>query len=343
MKKTWRRNVLYALVAVLLGLATVFFPLLGVDLYLHEKFNRKFIGYNYRGYRGDVLSKKEDSVFRVAFLGGSTALGYGVGWQQTLPYVLQENLCAALGPGRAEVANLGWNVQGVYSFPFTLQAYRDLEADIYVFYQGYNDGGINMSDWRKSSVCFRLTGYMPIWPLIFREKAGAILSGGRLDDWYRGKVRFNPNLAQKLAASTLQGMVAGSESMAGILSAWVDNKVKDAPGEWKDQKNPWAFYLYFTDQSIQIALSQGGQVLLLGQPRIGSWHQEQQDALRKFWKEKYSKNSSVAYLDLAKALDLKDPELAPDGMHLSYAGHQKLAPLVSKVLLQMKCQNTNHK
>jgi hypothetical protein len=311
-------------------------PFLAVDVYLHEKFNRNYIGYNIRGYRGELLGKKKPGVFRVAFLGGSTALGYGVGPRQTLPYLVQEGLRGALGQDRAEVANLAWNVQGVYSFPFTLRAYRDLKPDVYVFYQGYTDGGINTSNWREESLVFRWTGYMPIWPLIFREKAGVILSGGQLEDFYRNKIRFTPSLGKKVVAQGLVGMADASDSMARILSAWAEKKAEETPDSFKDPANPWAFYLAQTQQSIEIALAQGGKVLLLGQPRIGVWHEQQQTALHRFWREKYSANPRVGYLDLAGELDLKDPQLAPDGMHLSLKGHQQLAPLLVPVLLQMR-------
>ncbi|NDD92014.1 hypothetical protein EBZ37_08020 [bacterium] len=121
----------------------------------------------------------------------------------------------------------------------------------------------------------------------------------------------------------------------GVYSPFVRSQVVQAQ-YFKDPANPWAFYLTQTQKSIEIALAQGGKVLLLGQPCIGAWHEEQQAALFRFWREKYSADPRIGYLDLARELDLKDPQLAPDGMHLSLKGHQKLAPLLVPVLLQMR-------
>lgn len=325
------------MLAVFLVLGLLLVPWLGLDLYFHEKFNRQFIGYNIRGYRGDLLGRKKEGVFRVAFLGGSTALGYGVGPKQSLPYAVQEILCQSLGSGQAEVVNLGWNVQGVYSFAFTLQAYRNLQAETYVFYQGYTDAGINLNDWRKSSLFFRWTGYMPIWPLIFKEKAGALLAGGNTDDYYRNQIRFTPDLGARVTAHGLQTLAGASDSMSRVLARWAAQKNAETPMEYQDQKQPWSVYLAQTQKNVQLALEQGGSVLLLGQPQISpEWHRNQQAALHGFWREHYASNPRVGYLDLADKLDLRDARLAPDGMHLSPAGHKKLAPIISEALLRLR-------
>lgn len=332
------RAILFPLAAVLVGVALVLLPLFCLDLYLHEKFNRNYIGYNIRGYRGDLLGPKPPGGFRVAFLGGSTALGYGVGPRQTLPYLLEGELRKIPGLERTEVANLGWNVQGVYSFPFTIRSYRDLKADVYIFYLGYTDLGINLANWRYDSLMFRLTGYMPIWPLIFREKAAVMLTKGKLNEWYLGKVFFQPNLggAEKTVAQGLMGMADAADSMARILSAWAGNKRQDTPEQFKNPADPWAFYLAQVKISIETAIAQGGKVLLLGQPRISPEHAEQQAALFRFWKNNYPEDSRVEYLDSAAALDLKDPRLAPDGMHLSLEGHEILAPLIVPTLRRLR-------
>lgn len=329
----------FALLSVAIFLGAPLLALLILDLHFHEKFNRSYMGFNIRGYRGPLLGAKPKGGHRVAVLGGSTAAGYGVGVDQTMPAFLGKELKRNFPNSVTDVANLGWNVQGVYSFPFTIESYADLKPNLWIFYIGYTDAGVNTFDWRKGSLCFRLTGYMPIWPLIFREKAMALLSGGKLDQAYRDpKILFTPTLSSKIVGTALHGSVDAVEGMGKILDRWAHQKPssnkKRQPEEYPDALS---FYLHWVDQSIQRALAvSDGSVLLLGQPRIGSWHASQQKALREFFLRDYAHHPRIFYLDMAFAVDLKNRDLAPDGMHLSSQGNEilakKLFPFVGEIL-----------
>ena len=298
------------------------------------------MGFNSRGYRGPVLGPKPEGGHRVAILGGSTAAGYGVRADQTLPAFLGQVLAEKFPQSEIDVANLGWNVQGVFSFPFTIESYKYLQPDLWIFYIGYTDAGINTSDWRKESVCFRFTGYMPIWPLIFREKAMSLMSGGQLDRAYRDpKIIFSPSLTARITGTALHGTVDAMEGMGQILEAWAKQggKAENTKNQKFRTEDPLAFYLYWVDTSVEKALSLSkGSVLLLGQPRIGEWHARQQKALHKHFLEKYADNPRVFYEDFASAIDLRNVEIAPDGMHLSVLGNRiladKLCPVVGQIL-----------
>ena len=81
---------------------------------------------------------------------------------------------------RFTVVNLGYNNEGAYSFTFTLNDYLSLRYDLAVLYEGYNDlmadpRAPNFSVFRHDSPVFRLTGYLPIFPIVFKEKAAAMM------------------------------------------------------------------------------------------------------------------------------------------------------------------------
>src|SRR5262249_20477576 len=167
----------------------------------------------------------------VAVLGGSTAFGYGVRWNETFPYYLESLLNARAPRGRRYVVvNLGAPGQGAFGFRFDLADYAYLRYDVAILYEGYNDLGatdlpnavpprdaVNTLLWRRQSPVFRATGYMPILPLVFREKAMKLRSGGQLDAAYRGQVTFKPGLAARASAETLQAASAIAESLGKAL------------------------------------------------------------------------------------------------------------------------------
>lgn len=74
---TRRKFAAFAVSAVAIAIAGSFLALLAADLYIHRKCEQS-AGMNIWGYRGPVLGRKQPNEIRVAALGGSTALGYGL-------------------------------------------------------------------------------------------------------------------------------------------------------------------------------------------------------------------------------------------------------------------------
>lgn len=157
--------------------------LLGADYYLRNK-HAGGQTLNVWGYRSPTVDHKQDSELRIVVLGGSTAFGYGVDHEETIPSLL-EGLLA--GPVRPEfettsVVNLAYNALGAFAFRFILEDYEWLEYDLLILYTGYNDlkdpgDNLNLSLFRRKSPVFRLTGYMPILPVLLREKSFQFLYG----------------------------------------------------------------------------------------------------------------------------------------------------------------------
>ena len=205
---------LFAAITIAMALSLSLGVVLGVDIYLHSRVQNEG-SVNVWGYRGPTVGRKEPGEIRVVVLGGSTAFGYGVPWNEAFPYYLEQMLNArAAGRPRYTVINLGAPAQGAFGFTFDLDDYAYLQYDAAILYEGYNDLGRtdlpnavpprdtpNALLWRRQSPIFRATGYFPVLPLVFREKAMLLTSGGDLDAAYTGRVVFKPGLATRATAT----------------------------------------------------------------------------------------------------------------------------------------------
>lgn len=343
-----KRRVLFALVAVALAVGVTVSVLLAADVMLHRRAERS-AGLNIWGYRGPVVSRRHDGEPRIAVLGGSTAFGYGVTWDQAFPAALERGLNATVPNKQWSVVNLGYNNEGAYSFRFTLEDFGYLTPDLVILYEGYNDiigdSGPNKSLFRHSSPVFVLTGYMPILPLIFHEKALA-LRHGSLDAAYayeqgRSTVVFRPNLGDRTAASALDAAAQLEQSIERQLRPLADSKISAAVApDAKGCADPWRHYCHSVAVAIEYALSRGQKVIVARQPEparenIAARHDEQQRALVGMLQRRFGGNHDVRYVDLAHAVDLHDPQVAPDSMHLTPAGNGRLAFQLVETVIEM--------
>lgn len=332
---------------VLLGLmggsiAFTFGLLLGLDLYLHAKFDR-IAGFNIHGYRGAVLGRKQPGEVRVVVLGGSTALGYGVRPEESFPAQLEGMLNAkhakdAPGLRKFRVVNLAWNNQGAYSFQWTLRDYESLNYDLAIFYEGYNDlaESPNLFVFRHDSPIFRLTGYMPITPVIFKEKAMAIRYGGHLEEAYRGqKTVFKPSAVQRTTAAALESAVKISESLEGQLGRLSDHPKPAGTTGGDDCGARWAHYCGSIIEAANYALERGKRVIVVTQPYIADQHLDQQAHLAPLLKARFADQPRLEYVNLGRAIDVHDASLATDGMHLSAEGNRRIAASLAAPVLEL--------
>lgn len=329
---TQRRRALFAAMAVVLSVVVVLGLLLAVDLYLHWKFSDD-AGLNAWGYRGPEVGRKQAGEWRLAVVGESTAFGYGVRWWEAIPALLQERLNAGGGTTRATVVNLAYNNEGAHSYRYALEDYEYLDYDAVLFYSGYNDLEWNTRAFRRTSVVFRLSGYMPIFPLIFSEKAMAIRAGGALEDAYRGRqTTFVPNLAQRATATALETAANISRSLdrqfaqdSAISSGGGERIVDAASSEGTDCGPDFEHYCGEMYVAMRFALDRDKQVLMVTQPFMNARHREQQAMLRSFLERRFNANPRLRFASMGEEIDLKDRSLAYDGMHLTVSGNQRIA------------------
>jgi hypothetical protein len=332
-----RKRVAFALAAILSPFFAAGGALLAVDMYLHTKYQTS-AGFNIWGYRGPVAGRKQPGEYRVVVLGGSAAYGYGVTWDQAIPALLERRLAAAAPRGRTfRVINLAYNTEGAYSFAFTLRDYASLNYDLACLYEGYNDllgdpKAPNVSIFRHESPVFRLTGYLPIFPIVFKEKAAAMLSGGDVGALYRSqdKTVFRPTLATQAAA----GVLRTTAEMGQSLERQLGRATPEPPhrmGE-VDQtgcKYPLGQYCQSVAAGVRTALAANHQVLFISQPyEIGESlrprHVEQQREAAAMLARTFGGDPRFRYVNLGEAVDLADPAMSFDRMHLTAAGNQRL-------------------
>jgi hypothetical protein len=341
---TARKRILFAAIAVSLTFVAALLVLLGVDIYLHGKYQRS-AGVNVWGYRGPVVARKAPGEFRIAVFGGSTAFGYGVTWEESFPAVLERRLNAAR-PGGYTVVNLAYNNEGAYSFKFTMKDYEYLRYDLALLYEGYNDltgdpNGPNLSVFRHESPIFRVTGYLPIFPIVFKEKAAVMLYGGDIGALYRDqkKTVFRPGLAARTSAEALNAAAAVGQSLErqlGRVTAEPPHHIVDAAAT--GCKYPWQEYCRSILEAVQYSLANGRKVLVVTQPyEAGEYlrarHMAQQAEMAAMLARRFGGDPRVAYLNLGSVVEVSDPALSFDRMHLTAAGNATLAgALVAPVM-----------
>src|SRR5262245_1906284 len=115
---TRRKRIVFGLTAMLLAVVVPLGALFAVDLYLHHRVER-YAGVNIWGYRGPAVPHKAAGEHRFIMIGGSTAFGYGVNADESIPAHLERRLQPLSRQGTAvRVVNLGFNNQGAYGFRF---------------------------------------------------------------------------------------------------------------------------------------------------------------------------------------------------------------------------------
>jgi lysophospholipase L1-like esterase len=287
---------------------------------------------NIWGYRGPIVGKKQPHEWRLAVLGESTAFGYGVRWDEAFPAYLQDALNRDRGDTRQRVTvlNLAYNNEGAYSYKFTLQDYDYLQEDAVLIYSGYNDlGGANTSVFRHASPVFRMTGYLPLLPVLLHEKAFQLKNRwGRIDP-SSGKTTFEPDIAQRATIAALEKASEISRSLEAQLG-------QPAPAVHADTKDAtarqgagcgerWAHYCGGMYEAVTLALGRGQDVFVVTQPYYNDYQRAQQRLLHAFLAARLGRDSHLLLVNLGDAIDLKDPELCYDGLHLTPAGNHRVA------------------
>jgi hypothetical protein len=340
-----RRWFVFAAAAAALGLVATLTVLLAVDVYLHGRYERS-AGFNVWGYRGRSVGRKKTSEYRLVLLGGSAAYGYGVSADEAIPAVLERMLRMRVQSPLVTVVNLGYNNEGAYSFKATLDDYAWLRYDLALLYEGYNDLNYwrpNTQVFRHDSPMFRLTGYLPIFPIVFKEKAAAMVSGGDPGALYRRdqKTTFHASLAAKTGATlltTTADVASSLEAQLGRMSAepppHVDSGAQTGCGRW-------SAYCGSIELAIESARRHRAQVMVATQPylRAGEYtqsvHREQQEALRSFLMRRFGTAADVKYVDLGDAVDLENPHLSFDHMHLRAEGNARVAAAFVPAVMEM--------
>jgi hypothetical protein len=353
MALTRRKKIVFALAAMSLSLVAGLVMLLVADLVLHYRAERS-AGLNRYGYRGPVVGRKQPGELRVVMLGGSTVFGYGVSWNESIPAQLEPLLQARLGRP-VKVVNLGFNNEGAHAFVPNLEDFEYLDYDVIVLYEGYNDlpgdGGVNRSVYRRDSAIYRLVGYYPILPLYLDEKVKMLRYGSDLNVAYEadrrkgeaGQVVFRPNLAQRTSAGALAAVAA----MTKVLDGQLANAAAPPPATLASESTlgcgvPYVTYCESVAAAVRFGLARGHAVVVGSQPRLPGEiskprHDQQQAMLGAMMARIFGSDRRVAWADFSTLLNLQDPTVTFDAMHLSPQSNAVVAAaLVDPILAAAK-------
>lgn len=325
----WRRQIAFACLAIALSTAATLAFVAGVDLYLHHRFARTG-GYNVWGYRGTPAGPKPRGETRVEYLGGSVAFGYGVSSDETIEAYLERNLSTDLP--KVRVVNLGWNSEGAHSMAPTLRDYGYLHSDAAILYSGYNDLlDPNLLVFRHTSAVFRLTGYMPILPIIPMR---SWLRLNNLSDTFtdKEKVVFKPGLADRYATEATDTALRISRALDRQLGRLTS---PDPPAQISAAAaGRWQFYTDGVREAVIAARQQRLITFVVSEPYISDTHVEQQAAVAQMVARDFGSDPRVRYVNAGTAVDLHDKTLCYDGMHLTAAGNRRVAAFLAPRILE---------
>ncbi len=310
-------------ILVALSIAMTGLGLLALDLYYHHK-HSKSAGTNYRGYRGEVLGKKGPNEFRIFVLGGSTAFGYGVGPHDSIPAYLERIVQSRISSEdkTVRVINLAYNNESAICFADTLKYYDYLEPDAVIFYSGYNDNP-TMTLYRKAKDCFRnqswvfrTAGYLPILPLVAKERY-YILRYGSVGDGYRKAHARN----RKPVPPDMKSAI-----------------------DYGDQVQALDKYLGVVNRTTNDLYGRGVGVIYVTQPYLSrdSYHFLQQKNIRHLF-QSYSGYKHFRYVNLGNIFTQgKLKEYVYDGMHLTKEGNEAITyALLEPTLWMIKTLRPN--
>jgi lysophospholipase L1-like esterase len=340
------RRLAFVLVAFLVVtvIGTVF--LLGLDIYVHRRVQYE-AGVNIWGYRGDVVGRKKPGETRLLAIGGSTVFGYGLPWNESWPYYLEQKIAGrqdVRGPVR--VVNLGIPTDSARTFVSTLDDYAYLHADIVMFYEGYNDLGLDTNPpknttnpavshylaWRHQSPVFRWTGYFPILPLVLNEKAQLLARGRNLNA--DGEVAFRPDLATRATAAAMKSAADIGVALERRLGQLTDVGVRRS-GTIDAGCGPWSVYCGAVEEAVVHARRNGQGVIVITQPYFSDLHMDQQRALSGMIASRFGSDRRVRYVNLGRLINLRDQSIAYDGLHLVAAGNARIADELTAVVLDL--------
>ena len=348
-----RKKIAFALAAVALSFFGVVLMLFAADLVLHYRAERS-AGLNRYGYRGPVAPAKQQGELRIVMLGGSTVFGYGVGWNESIPFVLESKLRERI-ERPVRVVNLGFNNEGAYAFLPNLEDFEYLDYDLVVLYEGYNDlpgdDDVNRAVYRRNSAVYRWTGYYPILPLYLEEKAKMLRHGSDLNQAYenarreeRGQtVVFRPNLAQRTSAGAVEAIAAMTKALDGQLTEKERSRqgVPEAASTL-GCKHPHVTYCDSIAAAVRFAREKGKAVVVVSQPRLPGprsfeFHTSQHAMLGSLMSRVFGSDRGVVWADLSNLLNLTDPNVTFDAMHLNPQSNAVVAgALVEPVLAAAK-------
>ena len=283
-----------------------------LDIKAHARVER-LGGVNLWGYRGPVMRTKQPREVRVAVVGGSLAFGWGVAASETVAPTIRQLTALALDiRGREAVvvtaANLGALGMPWREYRQRLRRFASLQPDVVCVYLDPDDrsGGVRLP--QADSGIARLTGYVPMLPLVLEEKGQRLTIGGTAvaatgralgaaDRWLFARVGADPVAESSSELDVITGLVSEALTVASGVVIIV----------------PMPLSPLDTVARLQIADSLGSR---------------------------YAAERRVRIVNLNDVPALEDDGLRLDGRSFSVGGHLVVAQAVTPAVLELLRQRS---
>jgi hypothetical protein len=271
------------------------------DVAAHRRSSGRF-GVNQWGYRG-VLVRVPHQGVHIAMVGGSAAFAARTAWPDTVPAQLVSHINARLGwtqPKRGEpyasIADLAEPGAGAGTYANALRDFAYQRPDIVVVYDGYDDDRSAGLLGRHRSVVFRLTGYLPQSPA----------------DWFARP--SSTTVPEPAPSPSLLEQPSSTMNLScdGVSAAYCDAMI----------------------EAVRVGLQQGSDVFVAAPPLVSARHEQQQQSLAAALARAFGGERRFHYVDLGRAIDVHDPELASNGVYPTPAGSRILASQLAEAMLE---------
>jgi hypothetical protein len=127
----------------------------------------------------------------------------------------------------------------------------------------------------------------------------------------------------------------GGESIASSLASQVGTLTSGPAAGPTGCGKRWSQYCRTVLDAVTIAREMNTLVLVASQPYVSDLHVQQQAAMRQALERQFKADKRVSYLDLGRAIDLRDQSLAFDGMHLTFTGNRMIADAFVQPVLEL--------
>jgi hypothetical protein len=319
---TGRQRRVFALVTIVLALVVASAAMLLLDIYAHRR-QANTAAINVWGYRGPIAGRKKQYERRVVIIGGSTVYGWKNAWQQAFPAMLERDLGGRV-PTPVSVVNLGLPRENAYAYRAVFEDYRYLDPDFVVFYGEKNATSTPHEIIRDGSAIYRLSGYYPLLPAALREKALVLRYGSLAAADANQPAVADASIVHRAGAAVIGAAWTATDSFSRHIQ-WLGRRSPESSVSVDTCAEPWRAYCDATYRAIAAVRERGKPVLVVTHPYGYDLQIAEQRALRAMLEARFGHDREVHYLDLGHEVDMHDPALAVDRVHLTDAGNQRIA------------------
>lgn len=296
----WPLKLALASEAAALGLML----LIVADQVAHKRV-QAMAGVNSWGYRGLVMPTKATGEIRIAVVGGDHGFGWGVAPKETTTAYLRGVVERRLAAGGVSTTTTAMNLSALGlpapAYADRIAHYAYLAPDVICLYIDLTDRDEGATLPPSDSAIAALTGYVPMLPLLLRDKGQAMTMAG--------------NGAGGSAVGALGGMMRRADRS---LYSWVPRSVP-LPVTRREA----------LDRAVDAALSSARAVVTVVPMPVGAPEWPAHREAIELFTMRAATEPRLRNVDLSAVDRLSDPQLRLDGYNLGAAGQSVAANAIA--------------